>query len=85
MNTNKKNKFSFKSEEEKLQYINSIVAFFDSERDEEIGIIAAEKILDFFIETMGQEIYSTAIRDSKDLIKKKVEDLEVELDIIATN
>ena len=81
----KKNRFDFESEELKIKYINEIIGFFQSERNEEIGYIAAENILDFFLQTMGEEIYKKAIKDCKKLLKERLEDLEVELDILSPN
>jgi len=78
----KKNKLDFESEELKAKYIKEIIGFFQNERNEEIGFIAAEKVLDFFLQTMGEEIYKKAIKDCKKLLKEKIDDLEVELDIL---
>lgn len=76
-------KFDFESDEAKVRYIKEIIAFFRNERDEEIGMIAAENILRFFLETMGEEIYKKAINDSKKLLKERFEDLEVDLDVLS--
>lgn len=46
--------------------------------------MAAEQVLDFFLQTMGEEIYKKAIKDTKKLLKEKMGDLEVELDILST-
>ncbi len=81
--SHKKNRFDFGSEEEKQKYLNEIIGFFQTERDEEIGILAAERVLDFFIETIGGEIYNKAITDSKKLLKEQVQELEVELDLLS--
>jgi uncharacterized protein (DUF2164 family) len=83
MKQNRKNKFDFESETEKLNYLNEMIAFFHDERDEEIGIVAAEEILDFFLQTMGEKIYKKAVKDSQKVIKEKFDDLEVELDILS--
>lgn len=81
----KKNKFDFESDEQKAKYINEIIGFFQSERNEEIGYIAAENVLDFFLQTMGNEIYKKAVKDCKKVLKDRFEDLEVELDILSPN
>ncbi|MBI2038301.1 MAG: DUF2164 family protein [Candidatus Nealsonbacteria bacterium] len=79
----KKNKFDFESDVQKIKYIKEIIGFFQSERNEEIGVIAAEKVLDFFLQSMGEEIYKKAIKDCKKLLKERLEDLEVDLDILS--
>jgi uncharacterized protein (DUF2164 family) len=76
-------KFDFESDEARAAHIKEIVAFFKNERDEEIGMIAAENVLGFFLETMGEEIYKKAINDTKKLLKERFEDLEVDLDVLS--
>ncbi|MBI2409848.1 DUF2164 family protein [Candidatus Kaiserbacteria bacterium] len=79
----KKNKFDFASKEAKTAYLNEIISFFQNERDEIIGFVAAEQILDFFLRSMGEHIYKKALNDAKKLIKTKIEDLEVDLDLLS--
>ena len=79
----KKNQFDFESEEKRKKYINEIIGFFHSERNEEIGILAAEEILEFFLQSMGSEIYKKGITDSKVLLKERIADLEMELDALS--
>ena len=79
----KKNRFNFESDEIKQKYLNEIIGFFQTERGEEIGLIAAEQALDFFVETMGDEIYRKALQDAKKLLAEKIQDLEVELDLLS--
>lgn len=83
MNQKKKNRFDFESEEKRQKYLKEIIGFFQTERNEEIGVIAAEQVLDFFLETMGEEIYKKALQDAKKLLRERFEDLEVELDILS--
>lgn len=68
------------SEENRNRIINEIIHYFDSERDEEIGRIAAEQLLNFFQETMGSEIYNQGIQDAKSTLKNRFEDLQFDLD-----
>ena len=79
----KKQKPSFLKEEKRANYIKKIISLFLDERDEKIGIIAAGKVLDFFIEDIGRDIYKQGIKDTRKLLKEKIEDLEVELDLIS--
>ena len=78
----KKNKFDFESEEQKIIYLNEIIGFFQDERGEKIGLVAAEKIFEFFLELFGEEIYKKALNDCKKLLKERFDDLEVELDLL---
>jgi uncharacterized protein (DUF2164 family) len=43
----------------------------------------AQEVLDFFLQIMGEEIYKKAIKDCKKLLKERLEDLEVELEILS--
>jgi uncharacterized protein (DUF2164 family) len=78
----KKNKFDFNSDELKRKYLNDIIGFFLDTRNEEIGFVAAEEVLDFFTQTFGEEIYRMAVKDCKKLLKERLEDLEIELDLL---
>ena len=66
----------FKLEKEvKAEIISSIQEYFINERDEEIGNLSAELLLQFMIEQVGPAIYNQAIRDAHALVSKKIEDL----------
>lgn len=66
--------------ERRQAVISAIRKFFLEEREEEIGIIAADKVLDFFIGTLGTEIYNLALRDAKSWFTRILENLEVDYD-----
>ncbi|MGL5831231.1 MAG: DUF2164 domain-containing protein [Candidatus Altimarinota bacterium] len=69
-------------EERKAKIIREIVDYFNAERDEEIGVLAAEEILDFFLEAVGKDIYNKSVEDAKGTVKKGLENLEVDLDVL---
>ena len=77
----KKGKISF-SDEVRLKYINDLIVFFQEERDEEIGVIAGGEILDFFLQTAGEEVYKIAVKDCRKLFEERFEDIKTELDIL---
>ena len=79
---NASKKFDFLNEEQKQKVISNIVGYFQDSRDEQIGFLAAEEILDLFLETAGSVIYNKAVLDSKNLLKQGMEDLEINLDIL---
>lgn len=64
--------------EEKKQMLEDIHYYFATERDEDLGIIASEGILDFFIETLGKHIYNKALDDSRLWYNKRMEDVEAD-------
>jgi uncharacterized protein (DUF2164 family) len=76
-------KSHFIKEEKRAEYIKKIIGFFATERNEEIGVVAGGEILDFFSEEIGKEIYKEAIADTKKIIKEKVEDLDIALDLLS--
>lgn len=66
------------TEEEKKQMLEDIKYYFATERDEDLGIIASESILDFFLETLGKHIYNKALDDSKLWFNRRMEDVEAD-------
>jgi uncharacterized protein (DUF2164 family) len=77
-----KRKGDLLSKEEKRKIIPEIITFFKNERDEEIGIVAAEEILDFFLNNTGLELYNKGVENSVDFLKKRIEDLELDMEIL---
>lgn len=66
----------FKLEKEvKTEIISAIQEYFLNERDEEIGNLSADLLLQFMIQQVGPAIYNQAIRDAHVLVSKKIEDL----------
>jgi len=68
----KKMKFE---KEVKGKIISEIQKYFLNERDEEIGNLSAELLMDFMIQLVGPSIYNQAIKDAHALVSKKIEDL----------
>lgn len=79
---NTQRKWDFLPKEKRANLIKQIITYFKTERDTEIGMLAAENILDFFLEALGEDIYNKAIDDSKIAIKQSFEDLEIDLDML---
>lgn len=64
--------------EEKNQLLQEIVYYFETEREEKLGIIGSEKILDFFMDSLGVFIYNRALDDAKRWHDKRMEDVEAD-------
>ena len=77
-----KQPISLLSQNQKRKVIDDIIAFFLDERGEEIGIIAAEDLLDALIDDLCKPIYSKAISDVMKLIEEKYSDLHVDIDAL---
>lgn len=66
------------TDEEKKRMLEDIVYYFETERDEKLGIIASENILDFFMDTLGTHIYNKALDDIKLWYGRRMEDVEAD-------
>ncbi len=63
------------SKEKKAKMIEEIKTYFSTERDEDLGDLAAMLILDFVIEKLGPEIYNQGVYDAHLYMNGAVEDL----------
>ena len=70
------------TKERKQTLLKEIITFFKTERDFEIGVLAAEDILEFFTEAIGKDLYNKGINDAKISIKDCMGNLEVDLDLL---
>lgn len=71
----KKSKKFKLTKEEQEQAIQDIREYFATERNEDIGNLAGEIILDFITEKIGPYYYNQAIIDAKKYINDRAEDL----------
>ncbi len=69
-------------EEQRKEAVKAIIAYFQDERSEEIGLIAAEALLDFFLQDIGGHIYNKALDDSLAVFRKGCDGLEFELGLL---
>ncbi|MFG6116538.1 DUF2164 domain-containing protein [Halobacillus sp. MO56] len=65
--------------EDREQVVASIQEYFELERGEQLGSIAAEQLLDFFMKELGPFMYNQGIRDAKGLVEEKVMNLEEDI------
>lgn len=77
MNREMLSKYRF-SEEEKQLFRKEITDFFREEMEQEWGIIATEKILDFFLGNMGDMIYNKALDDALVWYKRLMDNAEAD-------
>lgn len=68
-------KFRF-SQEEKSSMQEAIIQYFEEERDEKLGILGSENLLDFFLDLVGDKIYNKALDDAKKFYKRALEDVD---------
>ena len=67
------------SKEARAQAIASIERWFQDERDERIGNIAAGALLGFFLEEIGPSVYNQAVADVQDRLAQRVAEIDVEI------
>ncbi len=59
----------------KERILYDIEEYFETERDEKIGSLGADMLLDFILEQVGPMIYNQALIDAHKLMEEKIEDL----------
>ncbi|WP_077624313.1 DUF2164 domain-containing protein [Sediminibacillus massiliensis] len=62
-------------QERKEEMIGKIKEYFEKERDEELGELAAGLFLDFITEELGPVFYNIGVEDSHAFIHAKLEDI----------
>ncbi|CAH2714231.1 hypothetical protein BACCIP111895_01392 [Neobacillus rhizosphaerae] len=67
------------TKQQKDSMITEIQRFFYEERDEEIGLIAAENAYEFFKNQLGPHFYNEAIRDARKIMEQRNAAMEEDL------
>lgn len=70
------------SKERRAGLLREIITYFKATHDQEIGMLAAEDILDFFLQTIGSDLYRKAIDDTRNVVRQNAENLDVDLDLL---
>lgn len=65
--------------EHKLEIVSSIQDYFQTERFEVIGDLAAENLLDFMLKELSPYVYNQAISDVRTMIEQKMGSLDDEM------
>ncbi len=80
--TKVKRSWDILDDEKRRATVTAIIDFFECERNEKIGVVAAGEILDFMLQTFGSDLYNKGVEDSVDFIKKNFESLEVDMNAV---
>lgn len=80
--TKLKGNWDLLKQERKQSLIKELITYFKTERDMDIGILAAEEVLNFFLEAAGPAIYNKGIFDAKTIVRNSMENIEVDLDLL---
>lgn len=70
--------FDFKRK--KQECIKELIDYFENERDEEIGMIAAENILDQVLQNVAVHLYNKGVNDSISLLNGQLENLQFDME-----
>jgi len=66
-------------DEDKRKCVQALIDFYSTERDEEIGVIAAEEILDSILQNAGLRIYNRGVKDATKVVQECFAGLEVDM------
>ena len=77
-----KRKFDTLSNEAEKRCIEEVITRVEEIEGEEVGIIAAQDIIDIVTQNLGPEIYNMGVRDAKKLLEKKFEIIGTDLDLL---
>jgi uncharacterized protein (DUF2164 family) len=68
------------TEEERQAAIQELINFFEVERDEKIGVIAAGELLDHFLLSVGATLYNKGIAAARTALHARLDELNYDLD-----
>ncbi len=78
--TNMEKTYDFLDQDQRRAATDQIIGFFQNERDEEIGVIAAGEVLDFVLEHIGIPAYNRGLDDSRNWMKERMAGLDVDFE-----
>lgn len=67
------------TKEQQQQMLEEVQQFFLQEKDEELSEFAAERVLDFFKESLAPHFYNAAIQDAQSMLKDQFASIEDEV------
>lgn len=65
-------------DESRKHALERIKRYFDEERDEDIGELAAGMLLEFFLRSIGPFVYNQGLDDAQAWFERRLQDLEVD-------
>lgn len=70
------------TDEKRKLIIQNIINYFECDRNEKIGVVAAEEILDFMLQNFGSDLYNKGVEDSLSFLKERFNNLEIDMNAI---
>jgi len=77
-----KRKWDMASEELQRKCIEEVIARIEEIDSDQVGVIAAQEVIDIVTENLAPDIYNAGVRDAKKLLLEKVHDIETDLDML---
>ena len=69
-----------KLDEERLEgLVSRLQGFYQQEFDEELSDFQAAKVLDFFLEALGPQVYNQAVQDARGFMLRALDDIDGEV------
>lgn len=65
--------------------VESIIRYFREQRDEDIGVIAASGLLDFFLEEIAPSIHNKTVTDIVKRIQMDIAELDIDFHAVEFN
>ena len=66
------------SEDRKQGLLEALHRLYSAEFDEELSPFRAQRLLEFFIQSLGPPLYNQAIGDARAFMARKLDDLDAE-------
>ncbi|MHB1333279.1 MAG: DUF2164 domain-containing protein [Sulfuriferula sp.] len=67
------------SKETRKDAIESIQQYFQENMDEKIGNLAADALLDYFLEELGPIVYNKAVADVQNRLQARIMDVDIDV------
>lgn len=77
-----KRKWDVSSKETRKKCVEEIITRINELSDSEIGVKAAEDIIDIVAQNIGPDVYNLALKDAKKLLQDRLADLDTEIDLL---
>ena len=68
------------SQQEEQEFCNQMITYFRNERNENIGILQATSLLEFFVKDIGIKLYNKGIDNSKKIVSNRMNEIDFELE-----
>lgn len=75
-------KFDHIPDDIKRKCVDEVITRVEEIESEQVGVIAAQDIVDIVVENYGPHIYNMALQDTKKLLQEKLSDVEYEIDAL---